>query len=281
MDGDGTPDLIVAAYGVDPGGIPYAGSALVYSGSNGALLKRFDSNVADDRMGKSVARAGDIDGDGQVDLLIGATGNLYASTGNAGAVYLDSGADASLLQVLDGAAANDLHGTSVSGVGDLDGDGLAEVIVGAPYADPGELAAAGSTLVYSFDPCLHPDSDVISSTSGVALDLHKDFPVSEAGILYAVLLSATGTGPTSLLGLEVPLTADPLFHQTLTGSFPAGGPIPWGLLDSNGNADDTLQLPTSAASFVGSLVYLAAIAVDPWPQSGGFSSVARVVKIIP
>ena len=107
---------------------------------------RFDGAAAGDLAGTSVARAGDVNGDGVRDLVVGAPG---AGQG-AGAAYvvlgpftagaaIDLGSLAARGFAIRGRA-GELAGMSVAGAGDVNGDGLADVIVGAPGAYPNQEA---------------------------------------------------------------------------------------------------------------------------------------------
>jgi len=149
VNGDGKDDFIIGAYLASPGGRANAGSAYVYSGATGALLYQKDGGAAGDFLGYSVAGAGDVNGDGKADFIIGA---FYANPGgrnDAGSAYVYYGATGNLLYQYDGAAAGDLLGRSVAGAGDVNGDGKADFIIGAIYADPGGRTNAGSAYVYS------------------------------------------------------------------------------------------------------------------------------------
>jgi len=128
VDADGILDYVVGAYLNDTAGAD-AGQVRVFSGGDGTVLHVFDGDQAGDQLGFSVAGAGDVNGDGRADIVAG------ADLGNYARVY--SGADGSVLYTFFGDAANDLFGTAVSGVGDVDLDGRADVLVGAPGADLG------------------------------------------------------------------------------------------------------------------------------------------------
>ena len=78
--------------------------------------------------------AGDINGDGYVDLLVGFSEDNTNGYGS-GAVKVFSGLDGSLLYYLRGEASSMDFGDSVSGVGDVNGDGINDFIVGAPGSD--------------------------------------------------------------------------------------------------------------------------------------------------
>ncbi|KPL02785.1 MAG: hypothetical protein AMJ90_04850 [candidate division Zixibacteria bacterium SM23_73_2] len=141
VDGDGYADLIVGARYNDAGGSG-AGRAYVYSGQTGALLYTFTGEASTDQFGESVSGAGDVDGDGYADLIVGA---VLTYTGRA---YVYSGQTGALLYTFNGEAANDQFGCSVSGAGDVNKDGYADLIVGARYNDAGG-GGAGRAYVYS------------------------------------------------------------------------------------------------------------------------------------
>src|SRR5262249_62427219 len=116
-----------------------------------------DGANAYDYAGTSVAPAGDVNGDGHGDLLIGAPGadsNGRYSAGSAYVVYgKTSNTNVDLASLgdggfrIDGAKAYDSAGTSVAPGGDVNGDGRADVLVGAPGADSNGRYSAGSAYV--------------------------------------------------------------------------------------------------------------------------------------
>ncbi|HKB17007.1 MAG TPA: integrin alpha, partial [Planctomycetota bacterium] len=151
VDGDGVPDLIVGAPGADPGGILNAGAARILSGANGAVLRAFDGTAPWDQFGASVAGAGDLDGDGFGDVLVGAPFALFAGWSDAGLAQVFSGGSGAILFTLSATSIGNAElGTSVAGSEDLNGDGVPDLLVGAPeaFGAPG-LSQAGQVRAYS------------------------------------------------------------------------------------------------------------------------------------
>jgi hypothetical protein len=96
-----------------------------------------------------VAGVGDMNGDGIPDFAVGAPGEFSVGFGAArGFVRVYSGADASILHHIDGDRELSLFGFGVSGTGDINADGVPDLLVGAPY-DPSPSIAKGSVAAYS------------------------------------------------------------------------------------------------------------------------------------
>jgi hypothetical protein len=148
VNADGVPDIIVGASVADPGGFAFSGSAYVFSGADGSQLYTWDGSP-DDYFGYAVAGAGDVNNDGFDDVIIGANETAPNGLTQAGSAYVYSGADGSLLHHWNGTGTGDLHGSSVSGAGDVNNDGFDDVIVGSPYTDFGGLYNLGSVFIYS------------------------------------------------------------------------------------------------------------------------------------
>ncbi len=167
MNGDGRADILVGAHGADNSGRANAGSAYVVFGkSSNATVDlaalgnqgfRIDGASASERTGWAVAAAGDVNGDGPADLLVGAPfadNNLRQGSGSAYVVFGKSSSTNVDLAVLgdqgfriDGAAAQSFTSEAMSAAGDLNGDGRADVLVGAMFADNNERPNSGSAYV--------------------------------------------------------------------------------------------------------------------------------------
>lgn len=138
VDGDGINDVVTSAPTSNKGA-PDAGRIYVYSTGTGKLLWTADGQAGDE-LGTGVEGAGDVNHDGVPDVVAGAPGG--------GKAYVYSGKNGQVLLTLRAEHKDDNFGRHVSGAGDIDRDGYADVIVGAP----GNSAAgkeAGRAYVYS------------------------------------------------------------------------------------------------------------------------------------
>lgn len=101
--------------------------------------------------GWSVVDAGDLDKDGVADILVGAPYSAGEKTPVQGRVYAFSGKTGKLLLTLDDPRprAGAVFGWQVISAGDSNGDGVPDILVGAPYKDIGDIAAQGEAFVFS------------------------------------------------------------------------------------------------------------------------------------
>jgi hypothetical protein len=138
VDRDGVPDVLVA----DPGsGDECRGAVWLLSGKDGTVLRSAFSEALGDGFGSDVRGAGDVDKDGVPDWIVGARDKRGDAIGYA---VVFSGKTGKRLFTLRGRTKGSLFGSAVSGAGDVDHDGYADVIVGAPNAveREGEIGAA-------------------------------------------------------------------------------------------------------------------------------------------
>ncbi|TAH35267.1 MAG: hypothetical protein EYC70_13620 [Planctomycetota bacterium] len=282
VNGDGYDDVVVGAR-FTPGVLPQVGAAFIYSGVSGALLYRLDGSDPFGWFGDSVSGAGDVNGDGFDDVIVGATWNSPAGRTRAGAAFIYSGATGAFLRRFDGQESYAYLGNSVSGVGDVDGDGLDDVIAGAHGADPGGRDDAGTALIYATDPLdafLSLDTNRLSASAGGRVNFFLDFPDSESGVPYVLLASLTGTGPWFVPGGCVPLTFDAL-TQRMTHTPPPVFHNTAGTLGAGGTAQAWLIVaPGGLSGYVGARLWFAAVAYVP--ASGlHYSSVALPLDILP
>ncbi|UCH87699.1 MAG: FG-GAP repeat protein [Dehalococcoidia bacterium] len=153
VNGDGKADIAVGAFREDVGVNTDVGRAYVFSGDYGSLLLTLDSPnpVADAWLGGSMAM-GDVNDDGKADIAVGAHGEEVSGTSGQGRAYVFSGEDGSLLLTLDTPNPQETayFGESVA-VGEVNGDGKADIAVGAYYEHVAAIADAGRAYVFSGD----------------------------------------------------------------------------------------------------------------------------------
>jgi hypothetical protein len=160
INGDGYDDVIIGAIFASPHGNHYAGQAYVlFGGPNGASTK-FSTTSLDghngfvlngisefDEAGHSVSSAGDVNGDGYADLIVGSQADANGQH-DAGVAYVVYGKAAPFAASVDlssidgtngftisGTSANAIVGDVVASAGDVNGDGIGDLIVGAPDYD--------------------------------------------------------------------------------------------------------------------------------------------------
>ena len=254
VDGDGLDDILIGAYKHDALSFN-AGKTYLILGASLGSIRDIDASLADysfidetnqGYIGHSVSSAGDVDGDGLDDLLIGAPGS-YVN----GMAYLILGASLGATSELDLTDSdyrfvgednrNDFAGGSVSRAGDVDGDGLDDLLIGAPYNADGDSGGGSGKTYLLLGANLGSDSEIELADADYRLvgEMRGDysgFSVSDAGDvdgdgLDDILVGAFGShdlsgktylllgaslGSTSVIDLS---TADYTFRGEKAGDY--------------------------------------------------------------
>lgn len=139
VDGDGVVDIVTSAptHGEKAS---HAGRVYVYSVGSGKLLWSADGQPGDE-LGSGIEGIGDTDGDGIPDVIA-------SGPSGPGVVFIYSGRDGRVLQSLHAVRSDELFGNHISGMGDVNGDGYPDLIVGAPGKDDAN-DNPGHAYVYS------------------------------------------------------------------------------------------------------------------------------------
>lgn len=298
VNGDGIGDYLIGAWQSDPNGAADAGAAYLIYGKVGTPPGQIDAvtgrrvldlatltpdqgfvingATAGDNLGVAVSAAGDVNGDGLADFLVGAwrgqvnpsnptsdEGLTYLIFGKAGGGWLTTtdGAGRQVLNVaalapadgltLSGQAAGDTSGQFISAAGDLNRDGIADFLIGAPQSDPQNASAAGTVYaVYgradwggltrnataSSDFLIGGDmSDVFTDVSAgdTALGLAGNDTISVLGGTFYRVDGGAGTDTLSLFGGGISLDLTTLASNTISGIE---------IIDINGSGSNTLTI---------------------------------------
>lgn len=234
INGDGYSDVIAGAPMNDAGGVN-AGRAYIFFG--GVPMDYIadvilTGEAAGDDFGISVSSAGDVNGDGYNDVIVGADFNDAGGT-DAGRAYIFFGGNVvnnSPDVILTGALSGDRFGFSVSTAGNVNGDNIgdiwSDVIVGAPFNDAAGVNS-GRAYIYFGSPVMNNTADVIMT--GAASGYWFGISVSSAGYLNGDLYSdvivgasmhdATGFNPGKAYIFHGGSSMDNTADMTLTGEF--------------------------------------------------------------
>ena len=130
LDGDGRPDLAV---GAPFAGDPMVGAAWVLSSATGKELHHWKGTDRRGGFGGVVAAAGDLDGDRKGEIVVAAPGTEDQTRTLPGELWIYSGATGKELRHWTGTQPGELYGRMVVAAGDLDGDGVEDLAIGAPW----------------------------------------------------------------------------------------------------------------------------------------------------
>lgn len=131
VDGDGTGDLIIGARNGNKVGSVWAGYANVYSGKTKQVLWTLKGDGKHYYFGWSVCIAGDLNGDGRSELLVGAPGDMNLGS-KQGYAEVFSGKSGTSLYRVHGKGASDHLGFTVAAIGDTNLDKIPDLLIGAP-----------------------------------------------------------------------------------------------------------------------------------------------------
>jgi len=228
VNGDGIADIIVGARRADPQGNS-SGAAYVIFGTQAGFPADLDLStldgtngfkingaVAGEEAGISVAAAGDVNGDGIDDLIVGAQGfDLNGTTAggeSAGAAYVVYGTDGGFESEIDlvalnsatgfritGAAKGDFTGFSTSSAGDINADGIDDIIVGAYVADPNGSASGAAYVIYGTDADFGGVIDLSSLDPSAGFQISGAAAGDFAGISVASAGDVNGDGIDDLI----------------------------------------------------------------------------------
>ena len=183
FNGDGEPDLLVGAprWSDGPGAWDVGALYVVYGPLGGSSLADADARLVGEVQaawaGLAVANAGDVDGDGADEILVSAPWDSDAGT-DAGAVYLilesPSGFDTltSAAQKIVAEEAGSQVGMDIYGAGDINRDGVADLLIGSPYTSTAQSKVGKVYLIYGPD---FPETDTSQSGASFQGESMEDY----------------------------------------------------------------------------------------------------------
>ena len=227
-DADGYDDLIIGANGFETdtatrnqGAVYVVRGPLSGTLDLGSADARFTGGALTDFLGFASAGVGDVDGDGVPDFAAAAYAEDSGGT-SAGAVYLVAGsisgavASTGASATITGESAGDEFGISVAGGGDFDGDGLADLVVGARYSDASGATDSGAAYVFTGTVSgamtgADADTRILGGTAddqtGWAISLSGDFDGDGYDDLVASAVGASSSAGAVYV-FSGPLTGD-------------------------------------------------------------------------
>jgi len=197
VNGDGYADIVIGAYGASGGGKAYVFfGGTGFTGDKAAtsadLVISNPTATAGSNFGFSVSSAGDVNGDGYDDIIIGAENSGPTNNGCAYIYFGGSSMNNTPDITLDGEGSSDYFGHSVSQAGDVNGDGYSDIIIGAVQ----NSGARGKAYIFFGGPTFDTSPDIVYAGSNVGDWMGES--VSTAGDVNAdgyadVVIGADGT----------------------------------------------------------------------------------------
>jgi cysteine-rich repeat protein len=201
FDGDGVTDVLVGApWVLQAGGS--RGGAYVLSGFDGSELLAVAVADAPASLGERVAWAGERDGDGVPDIAMAANADVPCEVAPS-AVYVVAGADGTLLDTVDGTVPGDCQGSALASAGDIDGDALDDLLVGASESPVAFPQGNGRVVLYAGAP-LAPLWEVAAVTNiglGYAVTVMGDANGDGVGDVVVSSVGASYGGRVDALDL--------------------------------------------------------------------------------
>jgi len=208
LDGDGVNDLAVGAIKDDAGGTDRGAVHIIFMNTDGSVDSTVEINDSttngpelgdEDRFGDSVANIGDLDGDGVNDLAVGAPNDDTKSDGTYGGRNWDAGGAYIIFMNTDGSVDStveindsttngpalsgvDSFGHGVANIGDLDGNGVNDIVVGAIW-DDGIGSNRGAVHIMFMHETTKPTITITSSTGS------SDSTVSDTTLSFTATFS--------------------------------------------------------------------------------------------
>jgi len=192
-----------------------------------------DGEHPNDDFGFSVANAGDVDGDGYDDLLVGAPGYSAGGHPDGGRAYVFFGSPGGLVLdlqdtwIADGDHDDSLFGYSVAGVGDINGDAIDDLLIGAPHHDEGGAPNNEGYAFVWYGPLVH-GARVTALTA--PWRAHSNKPDSDFGYAVASRCDVNNDGLGDIL------VGSPLYQES--GQSNEGWIFLWLGRDGENPADD-------------------------------------------
>ncbi|KAA3612956.1 MAG: hypothetical protein DWQ01_04285 [Planctomycetota bacterium] len=224
LNQDGVPDLVVGGMN-DHTNLERPGFIRALSNADGEVLYTINYDQIGEGFGAVVASAGDVDGDGVQDIMVGAPwGGTYNGSGlGSGALRIYSGFTGYRLVYLEGPSAGVALGTALGGLGDITGDHLDDWIVGVPNS-----GTTGRAQLYRSptEPWLRAENFV----SGQVTTLIAENCVPGAPVTFYYSLSGLGQTvlPGTVLDLAPPVTEAGNASADVSGVAQFSSPLPPG-----------------------------------------------------